>query len=88
MRGNIIAYEGIHCFCFSPDIIRMKRYLECIKCYVLKLEGKKLPGRHRCRWDDDIKLNLKEIRSEDVEGICLVQCSIHWGADVNTLMNL
>jgi len=45
--------------------------LERIKCYVIKLEGKELPGRHRCRWDDDIKLDLKETRSEDVEGICL-----------------
>jgi len=66
----------------------MRLYLECVKCYIIKLEGKKLPGRQRCRWDDGIKLNLKETRTADVEGICLVQCTIHWWADVNTLMNL
>jgi len=88
MRGNIIVYERVRCFCFLPDIIRMKMYLECIKCYVIKLEGKKLPWRQRCRWDDGIKLDIKETRTVDVEGICLVQCSIHWWADVNTLMNL
>jgi hypothetical protein len=44
-----------------------------MKSYVIKLEGKKLPGRQRCRWYDDTKFDLKETRSEDVEGICLSQ---------------
>jgi hypothetical protein len=49
---------------------------------------KKLRGRRRCRWDDNIKLDLKETRSEDVEEILLAQDRVHWWAVVNAVMNL
>jgi hypothetical protein len=33
-----------------------------IEDLVRKNEGKRQFGRHRCRWEDDIKMKLKEIK--------------------------
>jgi hypothetical protein len=38
-----------------------------------KSEGKRLLGRPRCRWEDDTKIEIKEIRWEDVDWIHLAQ---------------
>jgi hypothetical protein len=38
-----------------------------------KPEGKRLLGRSRCRWDDNIKMDLREIGRERVNWIHLVQ---------------
>ena len=37
-----------------------------------KSEGKKLCGKPGCRWEDNIKMYVKEIGWEDVNWICLV----------------
>jgi hypothetical protein len=34
---------------------------ENIRVLARKYEGKKLLGRHKCRWEDNIKTNLAEI---------------------------
>jgi len=39
----------------------------------IKIEGKRLLGRPRCRWEDNIRLDLREIRSESVECMHLAQ---------------
>jgi hypothetical protein len=36
------------------------------KILVQNPEEKILYGTHRCRWDDNTKMNLKEIRWEDM----------------------
>jgi hypothetical protein len=36
-----------------------------------KSEGKRLLGRTNCRWDDNMKMNLKEIGYERVDWIYL-----------------
>jgi hypothetical protein len=41
------------------------------KFLVGKPEGKRRLRRPRCRWDDNFKVNLCEIRLEDVGWICL-----------------
>lgn len=42
----------------------------------------------RYRWKDRLKMDLKEIRFEDVDWICLVQTRVHCMAGPNTMMNL
>jgi hypothetical protein len=42
------------------------------KIFVKKSEGGSL-GRPRCRWDDNIKMDLKEIGCENVNWIYLAQ---------------
>jgi hypothetical protein len=51
-------------------------------------EGKRSLGRHRHRWEDNIKLDLREIGIDGVNWICLAQDRVQWWAFVNTVMNL
>jgi hypothetical protein len=44
-----------------------------------KPEGKKLIGRCRRRWEDNIKMDLRKIGCGDVERIHLVQNSDQYG---------
>jgi hypothetical protein len=53
-----------------------------------KPEGKRPFGRPRCRWEDTIKMDLKEIRWEDVNWIHQAQNRDPWRAVVNTVMNI
>jgi hypothetical protein len=55
---------------------------------VEKPEGKRLLGRPRCRWVDNIKTDLKEIRWDGMNWIDLAQDRDQWRALVNTVMNL
>jgi hypothetical protein len=41
--------------------------------FVGKPEGKKPLGRFRCRWDDNIKIDLQEVGCEDMGWIELAQ---------------
>jgi hypothetical protein len=53
-----------------------------------KPEGKKPLGRPRCRWVDNIKMDLREIKWDGVDGIGLAQERDQWSALANTVMNL
>jgi hypothetical protein len=51
-------------------------------------EGKRQLGRHRRRWEDNIKMDLKEIGIDGVNWIQLAQDMVQWRAFVNTVMKL
>jgi hypothetical protein len=51
-------------------------------------EGKRPPGRPRRRWEDNIKMDFKEIGIDGANWIHLAQYRIQWRACVNTVMNL
>jgi hypothetical protein len=51
-------------------------------------EGRRPLGRPRRRWEDNIKMGLREIGFGDVDWIDLAQDRDRWWALVNTLMNL
>jgi hypothetical protein len=51
-------------------------------------EGKRLLGRHRRRWEDDIQMDLREIGIDGAKWIRLAQDRVQWRAFVNTVMNL
>jgi hypothetical protein len=53
-----------------------------------KLEGRRPLGRPRRRWEDNIRMDLREIGLEDVDWIHLAQDTDRWRALVNTVMNL
>jgi hypothetical protein len=53
-----------------------------------KPEGKRRLGRPRHRWDDNIKLDHREIGWDGVDWIDLPQDKDQWRALVNTVMNL
>jgi hypothetical protein len=51
-------------------------------------EGKRLLGRPRCRWKDNIKMVLREIGIGGANWIRLAQDRVQWRTFVNTIMNL
>jgi hypothetical protein len=53
-----------------------------------KPEGKRPLGRPRHRWEDNIKMNLREIGWGGMNWIDLAQDRDQWKALVNTVMNL
>jgi len=53
-----------------------------------KPAGKRPLGRPRRRWEDNIRVDLKETGWEGVEWIHLAQERNQWRAVVNTVMNL
>jgi hypothetical protein len=51
-------------------------------------KGKKPLGRPRCRWEDNIRMDLREIGIDGAKWIHLAQDRVQWQACVNTIMNL
>jgi hypothetical protein len=53
-----------------------------------KPEGKWPLGRPRCRWVDNIRMDLVELRWGDVDWISLAENRDRWRALVNSVLNL
>jgi hypothetical protein len=53
-----------------------------------KPEGKRPLGRPRRRWENNIRMDLREIGWKGVEWMHLAQGRDQWRALVNTVMNL
>jgi hypothetical protein len=52
-----------------------------------KPEGKRPPGRPRCKYMDNIKMDLRVIGWGGMDWIYLAQDRDQWRAVVNTVMN-
>jgi hypothetical protein len=61
---------------------------EAYKVLVGKTEGRRPLGRPRCKWDDNMKIDLREIGWGGMVWIDLTQDRDQWRALVNTVMNL
>jgi hypothetical protein len=59
-----------------------------LRLLVGKPEGKRPLRRPRCRWIDNIKMDLLEILLGGVDWIGLAQDRYRWRALVNVVMNL
>ena len=53
-----------------------------------KPEGKRPLGRPRCRWEDNIKMDLQEVGYGGMDWIELAEDRDRWRALVNAVMNL
>jgi len=53
-----------------------------------KPEGKTPLGRPRCRWEDNIKMDLQEVGCGSMDWIDLAQDRDRWRTLVNAVMNL
>jgi hypothetical protein len=58
------------------------------RVWVGRPEGKRPLDRPRHTWDDNIKLDLREIGIDGANWIQLAQDRVQWRSFVNTLMNL
>jgi hypothetical protein len=52
-----------------------------------KPEGKSPLGRPRRRWEDNIRMDLREIGWNSMDWMDLAQDRVQWRALVNTVMN-
>jgi len=43
---------------------------------------------HRCRWEDNIRMDPREVGWEDMDRMHLAEDRENWGTLVNTVMNL
>jgi hypothetical protein len=95
--------EELHNLCSSPSIIRiiksrrmrwtghvarMGEKRNVYRLLIGKPEGRRPLGRPRCRWIDNIKIDLLEIGLSVVDWIGLAQDRYRWRALVNVVMNL
>jgi hypothetical protein len=73
---------------WAGHVARMGEVRGAYNILVGKPEGRRLLGRPRNRWEDNIKIDLREIGFGDVYWIHLAQDRDRWQALVNTVMNL
>jgi hypothetical protein len=58
------------------------------RALVGKPEGRRTLGRSRRRWEENIKMDLREVELGDMDWIDLAQDWDRWRAVVNKMMNL
>jgi hypothetical protein len=95
--------DELHNLYFSPNIVRviksrrmrwaghvarMGEKRGVYRVLVGRSEGKRPLGRPRRRWEDDIKMDLREIGIDRANWISLAEDRVQWRAFVNTVMNL
>jgi hypothetical protein len=73
---------------WAGHVARMGETRNAYRILVGKSEGKRPLRRPRCRWVDNIKMDLGEIGWDGVDWSELVQDRDKWRALVNTVMNL
>jgi hypothetical protein len=97
-----ICNDELHDLYSSPNIVRVIKSRSmrwaghvarigvgrCVyRVLVGKPEGKRPVRRPRRRWENNIKLDLREIRIDGANWIRLAQDRVQWWAFVNTVMN-
>jgi hypothetical protein len=95
--------DELHSLYSSPNSVRMIksgkiRWAGPVACMgegrgvyrvlVGRCQGKTPLGRPRRRWEDNIKMDLREIGIDGEKCIRLAQDRVQWWAFVNTVMNL
>ena len=102
-EGRKLHNEELNDLYTSPNIVRVieLRRMEwvghvartgkrrCVyRVLVEKTEGKKPLGRPRRGWEDNIKMELQEVRCGGIDWIELAQDRGRWRAFLNAVMNL
>ncbi|KAJ4440065.1 hypothetical protein ANN_08196 [Periplaneta americana] len=103
LRNTNTHNAELHALYSSPDIIRniksrrlrwaghvarMSKSRNAYRVLVGRPEGKRPLGRPRRRWEDNIKMDLREVRYDDKDWINLAQDTDQWRAYVRAAMNL
>jgi hypothetical protein len=73
---------------WAGHVVRMGEERKMYKVLVGKPEGKRPLGRPRRRWEDGIRMDLREIGLEGVDLIRLAQDKDRWRAVVSAVMSL
>ena len=73
---------------WAGHVARMEEGRSAFKIVLGKPTGKRLLGRPRRRWEDNIRMNLKEIGINAGNWVDLAQDRDYWRAFVNAALNL
>jgi hypothetical protein len=85
---NIIRQIKSRRMRWAGHVARMREERYVYKVLVRNPEGKRTLGRSRRRWEDGIRMDVRDIGWGSVEWIQLAQDRDRWWAVVNTVMNL
>ncbi|KAJ4431300.1 hypothetical protein ANN_19897 [Periplaneta americana] len=73
---------------WAGHVARMGESRNAYRVLVGRPEGKRPLGRPRCRWEDNIRMDLREVGYDDRDWIDLAQDRDQWQAYVRAAMNL
>jgi hypothetical protein len=73
---------------WAGHVARMGEGRGVYRVLVGRPEGKRPLGRPRRRWEDNIKMDLRETGIDEANWMQLAQDRVQWRACVNTVMNL
>ena len=73
---------------WAGHIARMEQSRNAYRVLVGKPEGKRLLGRQKLRWEDIIKIDLREVVCDPRDLIALAEVRDQWLAYVRATMNL
>jgi hypothetical protein len=85
---NIVRVIKSRSMRWAGHVTRMGKGRGVYRVLVGRPEGKRPLGRPRRRWEDNIKLDVREIGIDGSNWIRVVQNRVHWRAFVNMVMNL
>jgi hypothetical protein len=74
--------------CSTNDGVEKKKKKDVYRLLVGKPDGKRPLGRPKCRWVDNIRMDLGEVECGDVDWIGLAQGRKRWRALVNLVLNV
>ena len=73
---------------WAGHVARMEQSRNAYRVLVGKPEGKRLLGRPRRRWEDNTKMDLREVGCDPGQCIDLAEDRDQWRAYVRAVMNL
>ena len=73
---------------WAGHVARMEKGKSVFKIFTGKPTGKRPFGRLRCRWENNIRMYLKEIAIHTINCVDSAQDRDYWGALVNAALNL
>jgi len=85
---NIVRVIKSRRMSWAGHVARMGERRGAYRVLVENPEGKGPLKRHRCRWEDNIKMDLQEVGCGGMDWIELFQGRDRWRALVNAVMNL
>jgi hypothetical protein len=85
---NIVTVIKSRSMRWARHVARMEEGRRISAVLVWRPEGKRPLGIPRRRWEDNIRMDLREIGIDGANWIRLAQDRFQWRAFVNTVMNL
>jgi hypothetical protein len=86
--ASIIRMIKLRRMRWAGHVARMGPKRNACRILVVKPEGKRPLGRPRRRWEDNIRMDLREIGWGGMDWINVARDRDQWRALVNTVMNL